>query len=194
MSDLEALRDAATAALDALSNRALKLYRDWPTGFRMHAEIAVMDETATLRAFIEPSDFAHATGALVPRVEAHGEVEAALAHLRYDMTHECEDYAFVKDTGEVGRCEALDSDDLCPYEPRCHDENVEGKTYHVGGLPALELVTRHIATLTAERAERDAAFVALWKAAQPHAAQHNNNGYALRAAVEAARPFIEEAL
>jgi len=156
MSDLEALRDAATAALDALSNRALKLYRDWPTGSRMHAEIAVMDETATLRAFIEPSDFAHAAGALVPRVEAQGEV--------------------------ASRCPAC-GEEMYPLTI------AEMKQEHM----------REVATLTAERAERDAAFVALWKAALEHAQggrrfPPRTQYRALLAAIEAARPFIEEAL
>ena len=96
------------------------------------------------------------TGALVPRVEAHGEV--------------------------ASRC------------PACGEE-----MYPLTIAEMEQEHMRNIATLTAERAERDAAFVALWKAALEHAQggrrfPPRTQYRALLAAIEAARPFIEEAL
>jgi len=96
------------------------------------------------------------TGALVPRVEAHGEV--------------------------ASRC------------PACGEE-----MYPLTIAEMEQEHMRNIATLTAERAERDAAFVALWKAAddfrQRWMLDHEDSGEGQYvAAIEAARPFIEEAL
>ena len=70
----------------------------------------------------------------------------------YDRDHECDEFLYlVADK----RCHRLAGDvatrELCAYEPRCHDENAEGRRYHLAGrteiLAELSCLRKQVAML-----------------------------------------------
>jgi len=171
MSDLNALRDAATADEKSIQGMAtVGCEKDGvSSSVRIVFDNAMDFDTACIHG---PLRVTVATGALVPRVEAHGGVDIVR---RVTAIVRAADSAFMC-SGGSSRHWVRDC-----FLPRIDDD----------GLSIVD-----VATITADRAERDAAFVALWDAAERMRscgpAELDGCEDDLSAAIEAARPFIEE--